>query len=68
MIATKELHLSVIDQTVYRQNIRHLLIFPFPDISYADDALHAVRAGLSLALHHYPFLAGTIKADHQQGS
>jgi BAHD acyltransferase len=67
MIATKELHLSVIDQTVYRQYIKHLLIFPFPDISYADDVLHALRGGLSLALHHYPFLAGTLKADPSTG-
>lgn len=58
---TKDLHLSAIDQSVYRQYVRHLHIFPFPDVSYADDALHALRTGLSSTLREYPFLAGTLK-------
>jgi hypothetical protein len=58
---TKDLHLSVVDQSVYRQYIRHLHIFPFPDFAYVDEALHALRTGLSSTLRQYPFLAGTLK-------
>lgn len=58
---TKEFHLSIIDQTVFRQYLRHLFVFPFPDISYADDALHSLRTGLFRTLQQYPFLAGNVK-------
>ncbi|KAF1918816.1 hypothetical protein BDU57DRAFT_440463, partial [Ampelomyces quisqualis] len=65
---TKELYLSIIDQTVFRQYLRHLFIFPFKDISYAVDALHNLRTGLSRTLQQYPFLAGTVKvADASSG-
>jgi hypothetical protein len=36
---TKCLHLSVIDQSVYRQYERYLHIFAFPDLPRADEAL-----------------------------
>jgi hypothetical protein len=61
MISTKELHLSIVDQTTFRQYIRSLYIFPFPEISRADDAIHALRTSLSLALRHYPHLAGALE-------
>jgi hypothetical protein len=57
---TKELYLSVIDQTICRQYCRHLLVFPFPDPSLASDALRKLRTGLSLTIQKLPFLAGTL--------
>lgn len=59
--ATKELHLSLMDQPIFRQYIRHLLIFPFPDNLYADNALYALRQRLSLTLQQHSFLARTVK-------
>jgi hypothetical protein len=57
---TKELYLSVIDQTICRQYCRHLLIFPLPNSSLANDALWQLRTGLPLTIQQLPFLAGTL--------
>ncbi|KAF2827080.1 hypothetical protein CC86DRAFT_406308 [Ophiobolus disseminans] len=59
-MTSKELHLSIVDQCTFRKYIKDLFVFPFPDISRADDALHALRTGLSLTLRHYPHMAGTL--------
>ena len=56
----KELHLTCLDQTVLRMYIRHLLVFPFPDPSYAEAAVNALRVGFTAVLADFPFLAGTI--------
>lgn len=57
----KEIHLSVLDQSIYRQYEKNLVIFPFEDISNADAAIKALRTGLSSAFYQLPFLAGTLK-------
>lgn len=67
MTSTKKLHLSMPDQTTYRHYIRALFIFPFPDISPAGDALRGLSGGLSLALLHYPHLAGSLVTNPAMG-
>lgn len=57
---TKELHLSVIDQTLCRQYIQNLQIFPFPEISFAEAALQHLHARLSLTIQELPLLTGTV--------
>lgn len=65
---SKELYLSILDQTILRVYVRHLLIFPFPDPSHADTATDALQAGFAAVLHQIPFLAGTIEQlDPQSG-
>ncbi|KAF2790997.1 hypothetical protein K505DRAFT_327196 [Melanomma pulvis-pyrius CBS 109.77] len=58
---SRDLHLSILDQTMLRQYVRNLLIFPFPDPSHTEAATNALRTGFSATLHQFPFLAGTIK-------
>jgi len=60
MASTKKLHLSILNQTTYRRYIRDLIILPFPDISRSDDALRALRAGLSLRFFTIHILAGSL--------
>ncbi|KAF2246083.1 hypothetical protein BU26DRAFT_61650 [Trematosphaeria pertusa] len=65
---SKELHLSVIDQTILRVYVRHLLFFAFPDPSVAGEAILVLANGLQAAIAEYPFLAGTVgPADPRTG-
>lgn len=65
---TRAFHLSHLDQNVVRVYTQTLSIFPFPDQSQAEAAIHALRAGLRLSLKRYPFLAGTLTlAERESG-
>ncbi|KAJ4301884.1 hypothetical protein N0V90_003980 [Kalmusia sp. IMI 367209] len=65
---SRDFHLSILDQTMLRMYVRHLLIFEFPDPGHLEDAVDALRAGLSATIRQFPILAGTIKpSDAQTG-
>jgi hypothetical protein len=67
-MATKELHLSVVDQNTVRVYIQLFLIFPFPDSKQVDSAVRALADGLQVTLEFFPFLAGTLRlADSKSG-
>ncbi|KAF2022923.1 hypothetical protein EK21DRAFT_119251 [Setomelanomma holmii] len=57
----EELKLFVIDQTIYRMYLRHLLVSPFPGESVANNALRALCTGLASTIQDYPVLAGTLQ-------
>ncbi|KAF1848113.1 uncharacterized protein K460DRAFT_403412 [Cucurbitaria berberidis CBS 394.84] len=59
--AQVELYLSVLDQPHIRVYGRHFVFFSFPDLSYADAALNALRTGLSATLCRFPYLSGKIE-------
>jgi hypothetical protein len=67
-MGTKQLHLSVIDQTMYRSYIRIIMIFPFPDSNKIVLAQKALKTGLHATLTHWPYLAGTIGPVDQAGN
>jgi hypothetical protein len=67
-MASKELHLSVVDQNTVRVYIQLFLIFPFPDPKQVDSAVRALADGLQVTLKSFPFLAGTLRlADSKSG-
>ncbi|ORY05574.1 transferase family-domain-containing protein [Clohesyomyces aquaticus] len=59
-VAYNKLHLSIADQLAVRAYIRNLLIFPFPDMSQAEDAVNALREGFQTTVDQLPYLAGTL--------
>jgi hypothetical protein len=67
-IASKELHLSVVDQNTVRVYTQLFLIFPFPDVTQIDNAVKALANGLQVTLKNFPFLAGTLRlSDSKSG-
>jgi hypothetical protein len=67
-MASKELHLSVVDQNTVRVYTQLFLIFPFPDRTQVDSAIKALASGLQITLKNFPFLAGTLQlADSKSG-
>ncbi|KAF2471714.1 trichothecene 3-O-acetyltransferas-like protein [Lindgomyces ingoldianus] len=59
-MAYSTLHLSLMDQSAVRAYIRNLLIFPFPDMSQAEDAVNTLREGFQATVAQLPYLAGTL--------
>ncbi|KAF2801487.1 uncharacterized protein BDZ99DRAFT_469669 [Mytilinidion resinicola] len=55
----KNLHLSIIDQTMFRSYVRIVMIFPFPHADKRLNATGALKRGLQATITHWPYLAGT---------
>ncbi|KAF2649868.1 trichothecene 3-O-acetyltransferas-like protein [Lophiostoma macrostomum CBS 122681] len=59
-VCDQDFHLSLADQNNVRTHVQKLHIFPFPDGAQAEDAIHALSAGLRVTLMKFPFLAGRL--------
>ena len=64
----KDFQLSILDQTMFRMYVRHLLFFELPDPGTFEDAFKALEVGFSATIRQIPFLAGDVKlVDVQTG-
>lgn len=64
----KDFSLSILDQTMFRLYVRHLMFFEFPDPGNYEDAVNALQVGFAITLRQIPFLAGDVRlSDPEMG-
>ncbi|KAF2736447.1 hypothetical protein EJ04DRAFT_489965 [Polyplosphaeria fusca] len=66
-MAYTKLHLAIPDQRVARSFVQTVCIFEFPDPSCIDEAFEALQGGLLDVLAAFPFLAGALGPEDENG-